>query len=104
MYILILPGKREEMLPWYFGSVWTCGIKLPLGYLNGELKWGQGKDVYWASSTESVLKSGLHMKVGRRRKLKVKLGEMAKKTKRRETGIFGDQERDWLTIFWSTLY
>ena len=39
------------------------------------------------------------MKAGRRRKLKVKLGEMAKKTKRRETGIFGDQERDWLTIF-----
>lgn len=48
---------------------------------------------------KSVLKSGLHMKVGRRRKLKVKLGEMAKKTKKRETGIFGDQERDWLTIF-----
>lgn len=43
---------------------------------------------------KSVLKSGLHTKVCRRRKLKVKLGEMAKKTKRRETGIFGDQERE----------
>lgn len=32
---------------------------------------------------KSVLKSGLHMKVGRRRKLKVKLGEMAKKTKKK---------------------
>ena len=61
----------------------------------------KGPKICLASSprTVSVLKSGLHMKVGRRRKLKVKLGEMAKKTKRRETGIFGDQERDWLTIF-----
>lgn len=54
MYILILPGKREETTPWYFGSVWTCDIKLPLGYLNGELKRSQGQDVYWESSTEKV--------------------------------------------------
>lgn len=94
MYILILLRKREETPPWYFGSVWTCGIKLPVGYLNGELKWGQGQDVYWDPQQKSVLKSGLHTKVCRRRKLKVKLGKMAKKTKRRETGIFGDQERE----------
>ena len=54
MYILILPGKREETPPCYFGSVWTCGIKLPLGYLNGELKRSQGQDVYWESLTEKV--------------------------------------------------
>ena len=50
--------------------------------------------MYTGILNRKVLKSGLHTKVCRRRKLKVKLGEMAKKTKRRETGILGDQERE----------
>lgn len=47
----------------------------------------KASDILGVLNRKSVLKSGLHTKVCRRRKLKVKLGEMAKKTKRRETGM-----------------
>lgn len=52
--ILLLSGKREEVSPWYFGSVLTGGIELFLGHLienSGDIK-------ARVVSTEIVLKSG----------------------------------------------
>ena len=65
----MLPGKREEVSPRYFGSVWAGGIELSLWDMSVENS-GDTKVNIYVLNVETVLKSGLCVKdCGRKLKL-----------------------------------
>lgn len=74
----MLPGKREEVSPRYFGSVWADGIELTLWDMSVENS-GDTKAYIHVLNVETVLKSELCVKDCRRKlKLEFPLGSPTK--------------------------